>query len=172
MENALPSANSRNRLIRLIAKLRDISYRNSYVESHTKLFLARQMRAFRSDKTQKQFADALGVSQSVVSERLENPNYGKWNLQTLFDTAAKLNVAVFVRFVDFETFLELSGDMSDDAVHPKEYNQDALDTLLNRQEQKPNVQRETPKTNAFSTDPQNDNSLPPTNSRHVSINAA
>lgn len=136
MQNAPPSANSRNRLIRLIAKLRDISYRNSYVESHTKLFLARQMRAFRGDKTQKQFADALGVSQSVVSERLENPNYGKSSLQTLFDTAAKLNVAVFVRFVDFETFLKLSEDMSDNAVRPAEYDQKTLDELSRRQELK------------------------------------
>lgn len=169
MQNAPPSANSRNRLIRLIAKLRDVSYRNSYVESHTKLFLARQMRAFRGDKTQKEFADALGVSQSVVSERLENPNYGKSNLQTLFDTAAKLNVAVFVRFVDFETFLKLSGDMSDDAVHPREYDKDALDALSNRQELKAVFE---PGTTNFVTDAHNENSLPPTQSRHMSIDAA
>lgn len=169
MQNAPPSANSRNRLIRLIAKLRDVSYRNSYVESHTKLFLARQMRAFRGDKTQKEFADALGVSQSVVSERLENPNYGKSNLQTLFDTAAKLNIAVFVRFVDFETFLKLSGDMSDDAVHPREYDKDALDALSNSQELKAVFE---PGTTNFVTDAHNENSLPPTQSRHMSIDAA
>ena len=92
------------------------------------------MRAFRGDRSQKEFADVLGVHQSVVSERLENANYGKSNLSTLFDTAATLNVAVFVRFVDFETFLELTDKFSDNDVRPKEYNQDAMDKLTKDRE--------------------------------------
>ncbi len=105
-----------HRIARLVAKFRSESYRHSYVRSHTKQFLARQMRAFRDDRSQKQFAEVLGVSQSMISERLENPNYGKWNMQSLFNVAEKLDVAVFVRFVDFETFLKLSDDMSDGAL--------------------------------------------------------
>lgn len=132
MEIARRSVSSPSRLARLVAKFRDKSYRDSYVRSHTKQFLARQMRAFRGEKSQKEFAELIGVTQSMVSERLENPNYGKWTSQTLFDTASKLNVAVFVRFVDFETFLKLTANMSEDTAHPLEYDQDALDAMVSR----------------------------------------
>ena len=96
MDNAPQPANSPNRIQRLITKIRDKKYRDSYVQSHTKQFLARQMRAFRGERSQEEFAKILGVSQSMISGRFENPNYGKWSLTTLFDTAAKQNVAVFV----------------------------------------------------------------------------
>lgn len=130
MDSVPQNASSRNRLQRLIRKFRDKDYRDSYVRSHTKQFLARQMRAFRGEQSQKEFAEVLGVSQSVVSERFENPNYGKWSLNTLFDTAANLDVAVFVRFVDFKTFLELSDKLSEKDVRPQEYNQAELDKLI------------------------------------------
>ena len=134
MDDVPQNASSHSRLGRLIAKFRDGEYRDSYVRSHTKQFLARQMRAFRGDRTQTEFAEVLDVSQSVISERLENPNYGNWNLNTLFETAAKLKVAVFVRFVDFETFLKLSNNFSDNDVRPQEYNQDAMDKLATDQQ--------------------------------------
>jgi transcriptional regulator with XRE-family HTH domain len=107
-------------------KFRDKKYRRSYVRSHTNHFLARQLRAFRGGKSQTEFASDIGVSQSVVSERLENPNYGKHNLQKLFDIAENLDVALFVRFVDHETFLRLTRDMSEAAVRPHSYNENAL----------------------------------------------
>jgi len=69
-------------------------------------FLARQMRAFRGDNSTSDFGKILDKPQSVVS-RLEDPNYGKWTLQSLFDVAAKLNVAVTVRFVDFPNFPDI-----------------------------------------------------------------
>ena len=172
MKYVLPNASSRSRIARLVAKLRDGSYRDSYVRSHTKQFLARQMRAFRGDKSQKEFAEVLGVSQSMVSERLENPNYGKWNLQSLFNVAAKLNVAVFVRFVDFETFLKLSEDMSDSDVRPAEYDQKTLDELSRGQELRAVFEGDQPTTGPIATDMQDRGSLPPTKSQAVSINAA
>lgn len=126
-------ATSPSRFARLIAKFRGKAYRDSYVRSHTKQFLARQMRAFRGDKSQKEFAKMIGVSQSVVSGRLENPNYGKSNLQTLFNVAEKLNVAVFVRFVDYPTFLGLTKDMSDTAIRPLEYDKHEMDRLAEQE---------------------------------------
>src|SRR2546429_9880473 len=92
------------RLRSLIKKFRDRAYRDSYVASHTRRFLARQMRKFRGEKSQSEFGELIDKRQTVVS-RLEDPKYGKWTLQTLFDIAAKLNVAVIVRFVDIPTFL-------------------------------------------------------------------
>src|SRR5262245_27153895 len=92
------------RLRSLIEKFCDKAYRDSYIAAHSRRFLARQMRKFRGEKSQTDFGALLEKRQTVVS-RLEDPNYGKWTLQTLFDVAAKLNVAVLVRFVDIPTFL-------------------------------------------------------------------
>jgi hypothetical protein len=117
------------RLRNLIEKFREKAYRDSYVAGHTRRFLARQMRKFRGEKSQANFGALLDKRQTVVS-RLEDPNYGKWTLQTLFDVAAKLNVAVLVRFVDFPTFLRLSEDMSEDASQPQPYDEAKAAALL------------------------------------------
>ena len=119
------------RLRSLIEKFRDKAYRDSYIAGHTRRFLARQMRKFRGEKSQNNFGDLIGKRQTVVS-RLEDPNYGKWTLQTLFDVAEKLNVAILVRFVDIPTFLRLSEDMSEDASQPQPYDEAKAAALLER----------------------------------------
>lgn len=119
---------SSHRLTRLAPKLADKAYRNSYVAHQTRQFLARQVRKLRGDKSQTEFGELLGKPQSVVS-RLEDPNYGKWALQTLFDVAASLDRAVIVRIVDYPTFLRFTSDMTDAAARPKAYEQDAVDSL-------------------------------------------
>lgn len=119
---------SSHRFARLVPKLADKAYRNSYVAHQTRQFLARQVRALRGDKSQKEFGTLLGKPQSVVS-RLEDPNYGKWTLQTLFDVAASLDRAVIVRIVDYPTFLRFTSDMTDAAACPEFYNQETVDSL-------------------------------------------
>ena len=110
----------------LVEKFKDKPYRDSYVASHTRRFLARQMRKFRGEKSQAEFGKMIDKRQTVVS-RLEDPKYGKWTLQTLFEVAAKLDVAVIVRFVDFSTFLKLTNDMSEEASRPTAYDQKAFE---------------------------------------------
>ena len=119
---------SSHRFARLVPKLADKAYRNSYVAHQTRQFLARQVRALRGDKSQNEFGALLDKPQSVVS-RLEDPNYGKWTLQTLFDVAARLDRAVIVRIVDYPTFLRFTSDMTDAAARPEAYEQDAVDSL-------------------------------------------
>src|SRR6266404_2487325 len=92
------------RSARLAEKMHSKAYRDAYVASHTRQFLARQMREFRGERSQTEFGKFIEKQQTVVS-RLEDPNYGNWNLRTLFEVAKWLNVAVLVRFVDFPTFL-------------------------------------------------------------------
>lgn len=104
----------------LLEKFQDKAYRDSYVASHTRRFLARQMRKFRGERSQEEFGVVIDKRQTVVS-RLEDPKYGKWTLQTLFEVASKLDVAVVVRFVDFSTFMKLTNDMSDEASRPAAY---------------------------------------------------
>lgn len=129
MANEHQNVTSLSRLTQLIKKFRDTAYRNSYARSHTKQFLAKQIRAFRGDESQEDFAKMIDVSQSQVSGRLENPNYGKHNLQTLFNVADELDVALFVRFVDHATYLTLTRDMSDSAVRPPSYDECDLSKL-------------------------------------------
>lgn len=124
-----PSPANFPRLARLISKFADSAYRHTYVAIHTRQFLARQMRAFRGERSQAEFGKILGKPQSVVS-RLEDPHYGKWTLQTLFEVARKLDRAVIVRIVDYSTFLKWSDDMSDSAVSPSAFSESDLNDLI------------------------------------------
>jgi hypothetical protein len=123
-----PSDANSHRFTRLAKKLRNKAYRASYMASHTKLFLANQINALRGDLSQQEFGEKLGKPQPVVS-RLQNPNYGKYALQTLLDVAIKLDLALIVRFVDYPTFLRLTNDFSDNAVRPAAFSQEQVDQL-------------------------------------------
>src|SRR5437660_993614 len=130
-----------HRVRSLIEKMRDKRYRDGYVAAHTRQILAKQMREFRGTISQTEFAGAVGKRQTIIS-RLENPNYVGWTLTTMFEIARKLDVAVFVRFVDFATFLKLSEDMSESALHPRAYKQADMDAILEEPEGKEETELE------------------------------
>jgi hypothetical protein len=109
------------RLASLAEKFHDKQYRDSYVASHNRGVLAQQMRNFRGDQSQADYAEKLGRQKTVVG-RLENPSYAGWSLRTMLEVARKENVAVLVRFVDFPTFMEFTGDLSENALRPAMYN--------------------------------------------------
>ena len=90
--------------------------------THIKTFLANQLRAFRGSMSQGEFGQKIGKPQPVVN-RNENASYGKFTLQNLLDIAEKLDVAVHVRFVDFQRFIELTEDLSEKALKPMPYHQ-------------------------------------------------
>ena len=121
-----PSLVYSHRLVRLAEKMHDKGYRDGYVAAHNRQVLAKQMREFRGEKSQTDFAQKIDKRQTIVS-RLENPNYSGWTLGTLFEIASKLDVAVFVRFVDFPTFLKYTGNQSESALHPAQYDQQQVD---------------------------------------------
>lgn len=105
---------------RLSEQFADPRYRHGYVGAHTRNFLAHQMRALRGDMTQADFADKLGMRKTVIG-RYENPMYGPPSLRTLLRIAKKLDIAVFVRFVAFPKFIELTDDLSDEAAAPSDW---------------------------------------------------
>jgi len=127
MDNELNDANS-HRVVRLAEKFHNKEYRDTYVESHTRRFLAHQMRKFRGEKSQVEFGDILNKRQTIVW-RLEDPNYSGWTLRTLFQVAQKLNVAVVARFVNFQTFLRFTDDTSESALNPDSYNEARVDAF-------------------------------------------
>jgi hypothetical protein len=121
-----------HRLSSLKGKFHDEQYRDGYVAAHTRRVLAEQMRNFRGKLSQAEFAEQLEKQKTVIA-RLENPAYGGWSLRTMLEIARKLNVAVFVRFVDFPTFLKYTGDLSDTALHPMPYEEQAVDAAIDTQ---------------------------------------
>jgi hypothetical protein len=125
---AEPHRVSRNE--RLAKRLRNKAYRDSYLGSRIRQFLAHQMRSFRGERSQAEFGRIIGQSQSVISERLESPAYGKWNLQTLLDIAAKLDVALIVQFVDWPTFVKFTHEITDETVRPTAFAERQLKEFL------------------------------------------
>lgn len=119
-----------NRNERVAKKLRNKAYREAYLGSRIRQFLAHQMRSFRGERSQTDFGKIIDQSQSVISERLESPSYGKWNLQTLLDIAAKLDVALVVQFVDWPTFIKFTHEITDETVRPASFNERQLKEFL------------------------------------------
>lgn len=103
-------------------KLRNKRYRDAFVASRVRNWIAYQIRTIREQRgwSQVKFGEKIGKPQSVIS-RLEDPNYGKLTLQTLFDVAATLNVALVIKFVDFSSFLRQTADVSPEAMMVEEY---------------------------------------------------
>ena len=108
------------RLSSLAKKLCNKRYRDGYLSSHTRMFLANQLVSLQGEMSQKEFGELLGKAQPIIS-RLQNPDYGKYTLQTLLDIASKLNIALIVRFVDFPTFINFTSDFSDEALRPTQF---------------------------------------------------
>jgi transcriptional regulator with XRE-family HTH domain len=108
---------------RLAAKMADKEYRDSYVATFGRNFLARQMRGLRGDLSQEDFARKLGAHQSSIS-RLENPASGV-TLETLFGIAAKTDTALLVRFVTHADFIAATDDQSEAAISPAPYSQES-----------------------------------------------
>jgi transcriptional regulator with XRE-family HTH domain len=116
-------------LRRLARSFADRSYRHAYMGRHLRAFLAIQMRALRGTRTQKEFGDLVGKPQSVIS-RLEKQADKNISIQTLIDIAAKLDVAVIIRFIDFPTFLKYTEDQSEIATFPEPYSDSQMSAFV------------------------------------------
>jgi transcriptional regulator with XRE-family HTH domain len=109
---------------RVVRELRDKEFRNEYVASRVKRWIAWQIKAMRTQPgrkwSQEQLAEKLDTAQGNVS-RIENPDYGKFTLQTLLEIAAAFDVALQVKFVDHMTFLTSTSNMSPDNLSVQDY---------------------------------------------------
>ncbi len=116
------------RLLRLAARFHDKQYRDAYVAAHAREILAKQMRSFRGALSQAEYAEKIGKQKTVIG-RLENPAYSGWSVRTMLEIARKENVGVLAQFVDFPTFLNFTDEMSDDTLHPQEYDETRTDDI-------------------------------------------
>ncbi len=118
----------------IIEQIKNKKFRDAYLSESVRIFLAAQIRSLRGDKTQKEFSEILGVPQSTISSRYENPEYGNLTLQTLLDIASKLDVALVVRFVTFPDFLKMTNDFSEKAHCPASYNEKQFEGFIESME--------------------------------------
>jgi transcriptional regulator with XRE-family HTH domain len=86
-------------------KFIDKAYRDASVREHTRIGVPYQIRALRQQRgwSQKELGNRASKPQNVIS-RLEDPEYGKLSLQTLFELASAFDVALLVKFVPFSRF--------------------------------------------------------------------
>jgi len=97
----------------LWSRLRNKEYRDEYLVATLTSTLAYQIEALRDQHgwTQTELANLIGTTQSVIS-RLEDPDYGRANITTLFDLAKALDVALLVKFVPYSQFVTEYRDVS------------------------------------------------------------
>ena len=110
---------------KLWENLKDPEFRKQFIDAYVDEGIAFQIRALRNKKelTQPKFAEEIGVKQPLVSA-WENPNYGKYSLNTLKKLAKAFDVGLLVRFVRFSTLVEWTIDLASDAIAPPSFGEE------------------------------------------------
>ncbi len=91
--------------------------RDAYVYEHVRNGIPFQIRTLRKDRdwSQAELADAADTSRTVIT-RIEDPNYGRLTLKTLFEIASAFEVALLVKFVPFSRLVGEYEDVSSSAL--------------------------------------------------------
>lgn len=102
-----------------------ISFRVAYNSSEIRHRISYQIRAMREERkwSQMDLAQKAGKKQSAVA-RWEDPDYGKFSLQTLLDIAAAYDVWLSLEFVPFSVGLQRTSDKSTSALNAISFSQD------------------------------------------------
>ena len=100
-------------LMSKFSKLENKNFRHAYISDHIRIGIATQIRLLRNkaNLTQAGLAKVIGTKQAVIS-RLEDPDSGSANLNTLLKIAKAFDVSLIAKFVSFGKFLEESKNIS------------------------------------------------------------
>lgn len=87
--------------------LKNRVFRSEYVAENAKTGVAMQIKAMREARnwSQADLAERANKAQSAIA-RLEDPDYGRFNIQTLLEMAAAFDVWLSVEFVPFSIGLQ------------------------------------------------------------------
>ncbi len=107
----------------LLRELEDHEIRDAFVADHVRTRLALLIRTLREQQgwSQAELGRRLGKPQSVIS-RLEDPDYGRLSLQTLFELAAVFGLPLYIDMPNWEEWFRLTADMSRSKLTRQEYN--------------------------------------------------
>jgi transcriptional regulator with XRE-family HTH domain len=105
--------------------LDDFEYRHQFVNEEISVGIAFQIRSLRNRQILKQtdLAKILNVKQSQISA-WENPNYGKYSLQTLKDLAKAFDVGLLVKFVPFSALVDWTVNLTADDIAPLSFEEE------------------------------------------------
>jgi len=114
-----------NRKEKLISKLKDKEYRDAFVSALITTGIPFQIKALREQRTwaQKELGKLADMAQESIS-RLEDPNYGTLNLNTLKRLAAAFDVGLMVRFVPFSDLVEWDINLSNESLEVTSFNEE------------------------------------------------
>lgn len=114
------------------AEFDEKEYRAAFVAENLRTGIAFQIRALRNKErwSQAQLGEKAGKAQNVIS-RLEDPDYGKFTVNTLIDIASAFDVGLSVRFVAFSDLIEQTNDLSPEALAVSSYEEEARLRRLN-----------------------------------------
>lgn len=115
-----------------LQELTNAELRNTFVADHVRVRLALLIRRLREDRgwSQAELGRRMGKPQSVVS-RLEDPDYGKVTLQTLFDVSAAFELPLYVDMPDWDDWFRLMSDMSERNLQRQSFNLEYLTAASN-----------------------------------------
>ena len=116
-----------NRSDQMWESLQDPDYRKKLIDEHVNVGIAFQIHGIRERQglNQKKLAERLGdeKKQPLISA-WENPNYGKYTLNTLKDLAKAFDVGLLVRFVPFSKMVEWTANLSHDVIAPPNFTEE------------------------------------------------
>ena len=116
-----------NRYDQMWESLQDPTYRKQLIDEHINVGIAFQINGIRQRQklTQKDLANLLGdkKKQPLISS-WENPNYGRYTLNTLKDLAKAFDVGLLVRFVPFSKMIEWTVGLTSKSIAPASFTEE------------------------------------------------
>lgn len=108
-------------------RLLNKKHREAFVSASVDQTIPFQIRAMRLAKdrnwTQQELASRSGMKQERIST-CENPNYGRFSLQTLKQLASAFDVALIVRFAPFSELVEWESNLSPGSLEIKNFDKE------------------------------------------------
>jgi len=110
---------------KLINELKNKDYRDAFVSEHITTGVPFQIKALREQRDWSQ--KELGKQAKMLQERisvLEDPDYGKFNINTLKKIASAFDIGLVVRFVPFSELAEWELNLSSKSLQVPSFNED------------------------------------------------